>query len=144
MTVGKKPPVLDCVEGYVFARGPPRFLLLKRSPARGGFWQSVSGRVETWDPSFRDAVVREVREETGFTDLRSVDDLGWGLEFPGPVSGRPLRSHCFSVEVPSPRPPRLSDEHVEHRWCTTGEALSLLYWPDNREALRRLLQKRGL
>ena len=131
------PPVQPCVEGFLFVRAPPTFLLLKRSPTRGGFWQSVSGRFEPSDASFADAVLREVEEETGFTEIVSLVDLRWELIFPG-KDGRPWHVHSFGVELPERRPPRLSSEHVSYRWCRPGEALSTLFWPDNREALRRL------
>jgi hypothetical protein len=29
-------------------------------------------------------------------------------------------------------------EHGEYRWCSFQEALQLLYWKENKEALRRL------
>lgn len=132
------PAVRPCVEGFVFVRGPPRFLLLRRSAARGGWWQSVSGGVEPSDPSRTSAVLREVREETGFTEIVRLEDLNWSVQFPSPVSGRPLRSFTYGVEVPRVRPPRLSEEHVAYGWCDLGTALATLHWPDNREALRRL------
>jgi lipoyl(octanoyl) transferase len=137
-------PILDCVEAYLFVRGPPRVLMLKRSPARGGFWQSVTGRVETWDSSFPAAALREIREETGFSRARAVIDLDWSFQFPSPSSGLPLRAHALAVELPECRSPRLSDEHVEFRWCGLGDALALMHWPDNREALRRTIARAGL
>lgn len=135
-------PVQDCVEGFVFVRGPVKVLMLKRSAARGGWWQSVSGRVEPSDASYDAAVRREVREETGFSDVARTIPFDWNLVFRG--KDRPWRTHAFGVEVPRELPPHLSEEHTEHRWCSLAEALSLLHWPDNREALRRLAQREGL
>lgn len=137
------PPVQDCVEGYVHVRAPLRFLLLKRTEPRGGFWQPVSGRVEPHDLSLESAVRREVAEETGFRSLCSVSDLHWQLVFPG-KDGRPWRVHAFGVEVPEERPPVLSYEHERFRWCRPEEALSTLFWPDNREALRTLRMRLGI
>ncbi|MDE2045481.1 MAG: NUDIX domain-containing protein [Thermoplasmata archaeon] len=133
-----RPPLQPCVEGFVFVRSPFRLLLLKRTAMRGGFWQSVSGRVEPSDPSLEAAVRREVREETQFTKVGPVIDLHWEYVFEG-RHHRPWKVHAFGVEVPDARPPVISSEHEAYRWCRSGEALATLFWPDNREALRRLL-----
>ena len=42
-----------------------RYLMLRRPPARGGFWQSVTGAPLPGE-SDSDAAIREVREETGY------------------------------------------------------------------------------
>ncbi len=136
------PPVQDCVEGFVFVRSPPQFLLLKRTEARGGFWQPVSGRFEPSDRTFEHAVRREVAEETGFSGVGELLDLSWAVVFPG-KDGRPWRLHSYGVEIPRVTAPRLSHEHVAYLWCRPGEALSTLFWPDNRQALRRLLAALG-
>ena len=135
-------PIRECVEGYVYARGPRRYLLLHRSARKGGFWQSVSGKVEPRDRSYADAVRREVAEETGFSDPIRVTDLEWTYLFPG-GDGLPWRLHAFAVEVPRASPPQLTSEHTEFQWLPYPRAVARLYWPDNREALRRLEQKVG-
>lgn len=33
--------------------------------------------------------------------------------------------------------PQLSWEHSEFRWCTLDEAMNLLLWPENKEALQK-------
>jgi lipoyl(octanoyl) transferase len=54
----------------LFRRTPegPRFLMLRRCPERGGFWQPVTG-APLPEENDADAAVREVHEETGFTCL---------------------------------------------------------------------------
>lgn len=39
------------------------FLLLKRLPEKGGFWQPISGGVEKTDNSLINAAFRELKEE---------------------------------------------------------------------------------
>ncbi|HKO93341.1 MAG TPA: NUDIX domain-containing protein, partial [Polyangiaceae bacterium] len=68
------PPKLDVIAAIIEREG--RFLLGKRSPHRPsapGYWCPICGRVEP-DESQAEAVVREVREETGLrvTALRKV------------------------------------------------------------------------
>jgi lipoyl(octanoyl) transferase len=55
---------------HPFRREPEgvRFLMLRRSPHRGGFWQGVTGAPLPGETDV-DAAIREVREETRY-DLR--------------------------------------------------------------------------
>ncbi len=135
-------PVQECVEAFVVVRHPLRVLLLRRAPNRGDFWQPVSGKVEPSDTSYAAAALRETEEETGFTEVREVIDLGWSLLFLWDGK-RPFRVHGFAAEVPVERRPLLSREHQAYRWCSPSAALSLLFHPDNREALLRLQQRIG-
>ncbi|MCI4351495.1 MAG: NUDIX domain-containing protein [Thermoplasmata archaeon] len=59
------PPIdEECVEGYLFASSPPKYLILPRPPERGAIWVPVSGKVQPADADFRSAVRREIDEET--------------------------------------------------------------------------------
>lgn len=51
-----------------------QFLLLLRTPDRGGFWQTVSGGLERGETAWQTAL-REVHEETGLmvTELFATD-----------------------------------------------------------------------
>ena len=62
---------IDQVEIIVFKviDGNPLFLLLKRIPSRGGFWQPVTGGVNAGE-DFTLAAKREVQEETGINEFR--------------------------------------------------------------------------
>ena len=130
-------PVQECVEAYLVAGEPRNVLLLKRTDARGGFWQPVSGRIEAWDPDAGVAARREVFEETGFVVEGKPVDLAWSFAFAG-RDGRTWRVHAYGLPLPGIRPPRLSDEHTAFRWLPLREASSWLAFEDNRQALRRL------
>ncbi len=136
------PIARECVEGYLFARGPLRLLLLRRPPARGRYWVPVSGKVEASDPDFEAAVRREVREETGLTVPRSVVPLDWHVPFRAD-NGETWRLHAFAIEVDPGFAPRLSAEHEAFDWVTPEEAVRRLHFPDNREAVQLLLRKLG-
>ena len=44
----------------------------------------------------------------------------------------------FAVEAPSGWEPTLNHEHDEYRWCSLGDALELLHWPEVKDGLRVL------
>lgn len=145
----------------------PRFLLLKRVAAKGGFWQPVTGRVESGDAltgsraRYRDviagvrrapgaadfterenllvAALREVEEELGAGEVLTVVDLGLEAHFQG-LDGVHYSERSFAAEVPDETGVVLSDEHEDARWCSFEEALGLLEWEENRQALRLLQQ----
>ncbi|MGI0132831.1 MAG: NUDIX domain-containing protein [Thermoplasmata archaeon] len=140
MADSEAPVAQECVEAYIFAGRPPRILLFRRPPARGGIWVPVSGKVEGKDRDFASALRRELEEETGFTDPKRVFPLDWEVRFDGP-DGRVWRLHAYGVELPNELAPRLCDEHDAFEWVGPGEATARLHYPDNREAVQRLTDR---
>ncbi len=123
------------------APGAWRLLMLLRRPEQGGFWQGVSGRVETFDLHLEAAARREIGEETGYADGVEIFDLERWVEFVSPLSGRSFRKRCLGAVLPphaGPATVRLSDEHGEARLTSFEEALALVRFPENRDELRAL------
>ncbi|MGA7923345.1 MAG: NUDIX domain-containing protein [Thermoplasmata archaeon] len=133
------PPSIDqeCVEGYVFHRPPLQILLFRRPPDRGNIWAPVSGKVEATDSDYPSALRRELLEETGFDQVNRVFPLDWEVIFP--MEGQRWRLHAFGVELHKVSVPTLSSEHAEFAWLSADDASRRLHYPDNREALARLL-----
>ncbi|MCI4364430.1 MAG: NUDIX domain-containing protein [Thermoplasmata archaeon] len=139
-----EPPVAqECVEGYLFVAAPLRLLLLRRPPSRGSIWVPVSGKVEPSDIDYRSALLRELKEETGFSAPNLVFPLDWDVRFEGP-NGAPWRLHAFGVELEGAYPPHLSPEHEAFEWCSVSEARTRLHYADNRAAVDRLGERLGL
>jgi 8-oxo-dGTP pyrophosphatase MutT (NUDIX family) len=124
------------------------FLMLRRTPERGGFWQGVSGAPERHE-SDDEGAIREVREETGFAIAGSLQPIGFRYQLyrdgdPDEAQWERLYGpniHAIPEEVyvakaPSGSEPVLAlDEHDTFRWCSFEDALALLTWEDNRRAL---------
>lgn len=132
-----------------------RFLMLRRIPARGGFWQPVTGAPLPGETD-ADAAVREVREETGFDVTAALIplDLGYSYALAPDSTARWERLYgpgvdsigvaAFGAEVPEGSDPVLDpSEHDAFAWCSYAEADGALDWPieaDALEARRRALR----
>ena len=125
------------VEAIIFRRNgsTTEYLLLKRLPHRNGYWQPVTGGLEEGE-THREALCREIREETGIKNLTRVIEGLYYFEFSDP---NPNQEYVYGVEV-SPIEKVVLDgkEHSEYRWCSIQEALQLLHWKENKEALEKL------
>jgi lipoyl(octanoyl) transferase len=129
------PPELRTVS-VTMQRDDGRILLLKRTPEGGGFWQTLTGTTEPGESPLQTAA-REVHEETGFSpQLADLRELRYVHSFAmrGLIPPLFAQETAFAVRVEGE--PTLSDEHVEHRWCTPEEALQLLPFAGLRRAVR--------
>ena len=120
-------------------------LLLERS-SQAGFWQSVTGSVDTETESLWDTAVREVAEETGIDALSDGCVLSdWDLEnayeiYPAwrhryaPGVHRNTE-HVFGLCVPVETVVRLSDEHTAYKWLSRVDAADACFSPSNAEAI---------
>ena len=125
------------VEAIIFRRNSSiiEYLLLKRLPERNEFWQPVTGGMEEGETR-DEALRREVMEETGVRNMVAVIEGLYYFEFSDPNLNQ---EYVCGVEVPSSEEIVLDPkEHSEYRWCSFQEALQLLHWKENKEALRKL------
>ena len=119
-------------------------LLRRREPF--DFWQSVTGSLKDRE-THSEAAVRELQEETGFTDegeLRFSDvsrhfeiDQRWCDRFePGVVENEEFE---WRYRLPEIRDIALNtDEHSEYQWLTVDEAIEAAWSWTNRDALIEL------
>ncbi|HYF19607.1 MAG TPA: dihydroneopterin triphosphate diphosphatase [Ramlibacter sp.] len=119
-------------------------LLINRADAPG-FWQSVTGAKDREGESFREAAVREVREETGIDaaagvlrdwDLENVYEIypRWRPRYAPGVTHN--TEHVFGLCVPHGTPVRLDPrEHTAFQWLPWRAAADACFSPSNAEAI---------
>ena len=130
--------------GVVVVRGTadgPRVLLLRAYRN----WDLPKGRLEA-DETPLEAAIREVREETGLSDL----DFAWGedsIETEPYAGGKVVRFYVArspAGEVSLPINPALGRaEHHEFRWLTIDAALALTV-PRLQRVLQWAVERAGL
>ena len=127
------------------------YLLLRRIPSGGGFWQGVTGGVEG-DEEYFTAALRELKEETGFepNELMLVDYSyhypvreQWKIVYERPFDI--INEVVFLAIVDSRSEPTIDpEEHDAYQWCRYAEAVGKLFWEDNKVSLKyctRMLEK---
>jgi 8-oxo-dGTP pyrophosphatase MutT (NUDIX family) len=133
------------VEGIIFRKkaNQTEFLLLKRLPERGGFWQPVTGGVEE-NETVSEALKREIIEETNISKFIQIIEKVYNFELKaGSIkrveSKNKIKEYVYGVEVSADQKVQIEpNEHTEFRWCSYDTALELLKWNNNKTALKKL------
>jgi 8-oxo-dGTP pyrophosphatase MutT (NUDIX family) len=140
------------VECFVFRqnKGHFEFLLLKRIPAKGSFWQPPCGGVEKGE-DLLSASYREIEEETSIKKediIKVISDVHTFVMDKHYLTGEPMTpitEYVFGFEVSENTQISIEEniypEHEEYRWVSFEEALHLLKWDNNKEGLQALQQK---
>jgi 8-oxo-dGTP diphosphatase len=118
----------DLVSGLLPIREDGRMLLLQRPT---GTWEPPAGRLQPGE-CFEEGAVRELYEETGILAPPQRIIATWVGEAP---SGRRLASVTYAGRTHE-EGVRLSEEHLDHRWITLDEWLSLPSWWSHENILR--------
>ena len=121
-------------------------LLLHRTKKQGGFWQNVTGAVESAE-SFKKALKREVAEETGITQKDIKNNI---KIFRYQFILQKVEENVFLVEVDQNIKVDISNnpvkEHDRFKWVTLNKANNLVKFDTNKIALyltEEFLKNRG-
>ncbi|MDA3856054.1 MAG: NUDIX domain-containing protein [Candidatus Woesearchaeota archaeon] len=126
------------------------FLLLKRIPSKGHFWQPICGKMEDSDKNVLDGCYREIKEETSIDKkniIRVIDNVHY-FEMNRHYLTREvmptIKEYVLAFEVDTNTVINIENniypEHEEYKWVTLEEALDLLKWENNKEAFSKLFE----
>lgn len=144
--MGYKIPISVLVVIYT----PKLDILILERADKSGFWQSVTGSLDTPDEPLAMAAAREVKEETGIdvtVDQAVLQDWKKSIEYEiypywrYRYAAHVLRNteHWFGLEVPCIQAITLAArEHVQYRWLPYQEAAGKCFSRSNQEAILAL------
>ncbi len=114
------------------------FLILKRNPQKGGFWQPITGGVEE-NETFEETAIREVNEEIGVTHNIELIDIGYSFEFID--HNKNHIEKVFGLEISPETDIVLSEEHTEFKWVNGQVAIDqFLKYPKNKEGFMKVME----
>lgn len=140
-------PIQVAVYPVCFIEEHWKYLMLHRNPmprlGLDNFWQGVTGGLEEGE-SLIQAAARELSEETALvpTKLEQIDFTysipmqdEWRKYYDPDVEE--IVENVFIAYISHLQEPKLSFEHYEWRWCTSNQAIQLLKYPGNINAIQR-------
>ncbi|CAN5461938.1 dihydroneopterin triphosphate diphosphatase [soil metagenome] len=130
---------IEIVQGVVFRRssGKVEFLVVKRVPSDGGFWQAVTGTIESGEDPLT-TLKRELKEEAGLSYLLHVSEMLHTYEWVSDEHGVSGKDSVFTVEVPYDSEVVLEpSEHDDYKWLPLEEATRMLKYDGNKLSMRK-------
>lgn len=112
------------VDGILVNKDTDEILLLQRAgylKLFGGKWGFIGGSIENSDKSAKDALIREIKEETGielsFNEKNSMKSFGKQEHLGGPNDDIVVSdTEYFIIELETKPEIKLSREHSRYKW----------------------------
>ena len=129
--------IIRVIDAYVYITTDDGilFLLLKRAKTKmyEHLWQGVAGKIEKGEKSWETAK-RELLEETGLIPKKMfiADHVS---KFYEAKDDRINLVPVLGIEV-NTKEVVLSDEHCDYKWVMIEEALDLLVWTGQKQAIK--------
>lgn len=129
------------LEGIMFSRkgNDYEFLILKRTPEDGDFWQPLTGTLNDGE-KLHDCLLRELKEETGIKEPIRITEEVWRFDWK--KGEKTIIEFVFGIEIDRNSDVFLNkDEHSEYKWCRFGEVVDLLGRDNNKKAFQEFKNK---
>jgi bis(5'-nucleosidyl)-tetraphosphatase len=102
-----------------------------------GHWGFAKGHMEKGE-KIADTARREIREETGITDIRFIEGFrGYNKYFYNSQGRRAFKTVTYLLAGTSAREVRLSFEHVGYVWLPNAGAIDRITFEDEKKLLSR-------
>lgn len=115
------------------------FLVCKRPPDLGDFWQFVTGKVEEGE-SLEEAVRREILEETQVTNIESVKNPNISFTFKNHENIEAIE-YVFLVKLAPNSEIKLNYEFEKYVWLPYKEALAKVEWHHQKSNLKQVYKE---
>jgi len=130
------------VEGIVFSKvnSDYEFLIIKRVPEDGGFWQPLTESLEDGE-AVEECMNRGVKEELGLDEILGLTERLWSFSWEN-KKGEPNIDLVYGVEISRDAEVKINpEEHSEYKWCSFDEAMELLGKDNNKKAFEYFKEK---
>lgn len=112
------------------------FLILKRVPEDGGFWQAVTGTIENGE-SAQETLLRELKEEAGIANPMHVSQRLEEYHWENQETRLIGRDQVYGVEVSEETLIHTDPkEHSEFRWLSVDQAVEALKYEGNKKSIK--------
>ena len=116
-------------------------LIQRKHDPKAGFWALPAGYLE-WHETLREAVVRELREETGVNVPPEALEFVDIFDSPArDADGRENVGHCFLVSVSNAPPLVAGDDAQQVRWFSLSDLPDAIAF-DHRHMIERAVQRK--
>lgn len=103
-----------------------------------GHWDFVKGNIEKGE-TFKQTVIREVREETGITDINFVNGFEDKVEYYYHRDGQVIHKEVvFFVASTKTNDVKLSHEHHDYIWLNFDDALEKLTYKTAKKLFKKI------
>ena len=124
--------------GSIIYRQSPegKMYLLLNYPS--GHWDFVKGNIEKGE-TFKQTVLREIREETGISDITFVDGFEDKIEYHYQRDGQVIHKEVvFFLSNTKTDQVVLSHEHLDYMWLNFNDALGKLTYKTAQKLFKKV------
>ncbi|MBU0930021.1 MAG: NUDIX domain-containing protein [Nanoarchaeota archaeon] len=121
---------------FIICNGKILALYSKSHPKYGkAGWFVVTGSLEGKE-SYEEAVVREIKEETGLV-VKDIFPLNFGSIYEW---GKDICEEHNFISFVKPGNIILNEEHSRYKWLNMDEFIELIKWDDDKKILKNVLE----